>query len=48
MCIIKGRYQTFEECIADSAIDSDECSFVTGRHYDLQIAYFCGHERHCT
>lgn len=43
----KPRYKTvqnFEECVLTS---DPECSFETGRLYDLAIPYFCGHDRSC-
>ncbi|XP_063238559.1 heparan sulfate 2-O-sulfotransferase hst-2-like [Bacillus rossius redtenbacheri] len=36
---------SFEACVAEQRA---ECSFAAGRHYDLAIPYFCGHEEFCT
>ncbi|XP_076309270.1 uronyl 2-sulfotransferase-like isoform X2 [Tachypleus tridentatus] len=35
----------FEECVRSA---DPECSFITGKPYDLAIPYFCGHEEECT
>jgi len=43
----RPRYRTvqsFEECVH---ISDPECSFTSGRLYDLAIPYFCGHDRSC-
>ncbi|XP_076309271.1 heparan sulfate 2-O-sulfotransferase hst-2-like isoform X3 [Tachypleus tridentatus] len=37
--------QDFEECVRSA---DPECSFITGKPYDLAIPYFCGHEEECT
>ncbi|XP_069989577.1 heparan sulfate 2-O-sulfotransferase pipe [Penaeus vannamei] len=38
------RHATLEECVA---AHDPECTFVSGRLYDLSIPYFCGHEDYC-
>ncbi|XP_018020440.1 heparan sulfate 2-O-sulfotransferase pipe-like isoform X3 [Hyalella azteca] len=38
-------YATLEECVAAR---HPACTFERGRHYDLTIAYFCGHAPYCT
>lgn len=37
-------YSSLEECIESG---HDLCTFIPGRHYDLSIPYFCGHEPYC-
>ena len=39
------KYESIDECVGQQG---DECSFITGRHYDMPIAYFCGHQDYCT
>uniref|UniRef100_A0A1B6DBH8 Sulfotransferase domain-containing protein n=1 Tax=Clastoptera arizonana TaxID=38151 RepID=A0A1B6DBH8_9HEMI len=38
------RTKSFEQCVKS---EDPECSFETGKSYDLTIPYFCGHEEWC-
>ncbi|KAK8728969.1 hypothetical protein OTU49_008905, partial [Cherax quadricarinatus] len=37
-------HATLEDCLLAA---SEECTFITGHHYDLTIPYFCGHQEYC-
>ncbi|CAL4117231.1 unnamed protein product, partial [Meganyctiphanes norvegica] len=38
------KYATLEDCVRGGG---HECTFIHGKHYDLAIPYFCGHEKFC-